>query len=394
MPILNSFDNTAIAFENKSTKELKKAQFLFSIMSSPNATWMGMGLAKLTLKLNLPFKKLIKNTIYSQFCGGETLEEIRTTTQKYKDFHLGFCLDYGIEGASTEEDFDRAVIEFRKTIEFAAEQDNIPFIPIKITGFTTHHLLANVSAGSELSEKEKHDWDRVRERIDNLCALAKSKNLMVLIDAEESWIQQAVDDLTDEMMAKYNTDKVCVFNTFQIYRHDRLEFIKTSLEKARQNQYKLGVKIVRGAYMEKERERAAQMGYISPVQINKKATDDDYNRAIDFCFEHLEDLALFIGTHNEDSCLKAIRLMNEKSLAHDDERIYFSQLYGMSDNITFNLAKHNYNVSKYLPYGPIKDVIPYLMRRAQENTSVKGQTGRELFLINKELERRKKETIS
>lgn len=391
MPTLESFNDTAIAFENKSNKELKKAQFLFSIMSSQNATWMGMGLAKLTLKFNLPFKGLIKKTIYSQFCGGENLEEIKETTQKYADYHLDFCLDYGIEGATHEEDFDRAVEEFHKTIEFASSQNNIPFIPLKVTGFTTHHILEKVSSGVDLSDEENDDWKKLVSRIDQICASAHSKNLMILIDAEESWIQKAVDDLTDDMMEKYNREKVCVFNTFQIYRHDRLEFIKSSLSRAIEKGYHLGVKIVRGAYMEKERERALEKGYISPIQVDKKATDDDYNKAIDYCFEHLENLAVFIGTHNEESCLRAVSIMDKMGLEHDDPRVYFSQLYGMSDNITFNLAKNNYNVSKYLPYGPIKDVIPYLMRRAQENTSVAGQTGRELFLINKELERRKKE---
>jgi len=388
-----SFENTQIAFENKSTKELKKAQFLFAMMGSPNATWMGMGLAKITLKLNLPFKGIIKNTIYSQFCGGETLEEIRVTTQKYKDYHLGFCLDYGIEGAQTEEEFDRAVTEFKKTIEFAAQQSNIPFIPLKVTGFTTHTILEKVSSNQDLTEEEAVNWKHAQERLDEICGLAARHNLMVLIDAEESWLQQAVDDLADDMMAKYNQEKVHIFNTFQLYRHDRLEYIKKSLDKAQANNYLLGVKIVRGAYMEKERDRAQTMGYISPIQVDKAATDKDYNRAIDFCFEHLDKLALFIGTHNEKSCLKAAELMEAKGLSHDDPRVYFSQLYGMSDNITFNLAKAQFNVSKYLPYGPIKDVIPYLMRRAQENTSVKGQTGRELFLINTELERRKKAGI-
>lgn len=389
MPAPISFENTQIAFENKSTKELKKAQLLFALMSSQNATWMGMGLAKFTLKYNLPFKGIIKNTIYSQFCGGETLQEIKETTEKYSSYHLGFCLDYGIEGANTEEQFDRAVLEFHKTIEFASTQKNIPFIPLKVTGFTTHDILEKVSSNIPLSDEEQNLWNKACERVEAICRDAVKHNLMILIDAEESWLQQAVDDLTDKMMSLFNTSKVYVFNTFQMYRHDRLEYLKKSLEKAQQGNYLLGAKIVRGAYMEKERERAQNMGYISPIQINKEATDKDYNAAIDFCFDNLDGLALFIGTHNEQSCLKGAKKISEFGLEHDDSRVYFSQLYGMSDNITFNLANHNFNVSKYLPYGPIKDVIPYLMRRAQENTSVKGQTGRELFLISKELERRK-----
>lgn len=384
-----SFENTENAFRYRSDKELKKAQLLFSTMAYPNVAALGMSLAKLTLKWNLPFKGLVKNTIYTQFCGGESLAEIEDTTEKLAKYGVDCCLDYGAEGASGEDAFDAILLEFEETIRFAAERRNIPFIPIKITGFAESALLEKISAGHQLATAELEAWQRVRVRIDRICRLATEHELSILIDAEESWLQQAVDDLADEMMATYNKEKVHIFNTYQLYRHDRLAFIKHSLEKARSQGFKLGVKIVRGAYMEKERARALELGYISPIQPNKEATDRDYNAALDFCFAHIDDLALFIGTHNEFSSLKGVEEMAARQMNPTDLRVHFSQLYGMSDNITFNLAAAGYNASKYLPYGPLKDVIPYLIRRANENTSVAGQTGRELFLINKELKRRK-----
>lgn len=386
-----SFENTQNAFKYRSDKELKKAQWLFSTMAYPNVTALGMSLAKLTVKWNLPFKGLVKNTIYKQFCGGESLSEIESTTETLAKYGVDCCLDYGAEGATGEDAFDATVLEFEDTIRFAAQRKNIPFIPIKITGFADSALLEKISAQNKLATEEINAWQRVQERIDRICGLAAKHDLNILIDAEESWLQQAVDDLADLMMAKYNQDKVHIFNTYQLYRHDRLAFIKESLEKARTQGFKLGVKIVRGAYMEKERARALELGYISPIQPNKEATDRDFNAAIDFCFAHIDELALFIGTHNEYSSQKGVAEMAALHMNPTDLRVHFSQLYGMSDNITFNLAAAGYNASKYLPYGPLKDVIPYLIRRANENTSVAGQTSRELFLINKEIQRRKTE---
>lgn len=384
-----SFDNTENAFKYKSDKELKRAQFLFSTMSSPNAASLGISLAKWVINWNLPFKGLIKKTIYEQFCGGENLKEISTTTQRLAEYKVGVCLDYGVEGAADEAAFDATVKAFEDTILFAANKDNIPFIPLKITGFGASEILEKVSAGTTLSEADNSAWLRIKQRIDKVCELCSQNSKMVLIDAEESWMQQAMDDLTDEMMEKYNKEKVVVFNTFQMYRHDRLAFIKASHKKAKEKSYLLGVKIVRGAYMEKERDSALEKGYLSPIQPNKEATDRDFNLAIDYCFENLNELALFIGTHNEASSQKGVDLLAAKGLPNNHPHIFFSQLYGMSDNITFNLAAEGYNASKYLPYGALKDVIPYLLRRAQENTSVAGQTSRELFLINKEIARRK-----
>ena len=316
------------------------------------------------------------------------MEDAAKTAALLGKYGIGTILDYGVEGKESESDFDKAVPEFIKAIQYAATSKNIPFISLKITGFAYFALLEKVHSGAQLSDDEQAAWKRVYTRIDNICRSAADNNIMVLVDAEESWIQKPVDELTDVMMSRYNKNKVIVFNTFQLYRHDRLLFLQQSYETAKANGYLLGAKLVRGAYMEKERKRAAELGYQSPIQPNKESTDKDYDAATLFCLQHLDGLALFIGTHNEASCLKAARYMIDHNIPAHTDKVYFSQLYGMSDNISFNLAHEGYHVAKYLPYGPVKDVIPYLMRRAQENTSVAGQTGRELSLITKEIKRR------
>jgi proline dehydrogenase len=383
-----SFDNTEIAFRYRNNKELKRAHFLFSSMSSPFLSKTGMKLTQLAMSWGLPVKGVIKSTIFNQFCGGETIEEAARTAALLGKYNVGVALDYSVEGKDEEAEFDHAVPEFIKAIEYAATQKNIPFIPIKITGFARFELLEKVHRKEALNEAEKAEWQRVEQRIDKICGTAAKCNSMILVDAEESWIQQPVDDLSDAMMEKYNRNAIVVFNTFQMYRHDRLEYLKKSHQRAQEKGYVLGSKIVRGAYMEKERNRAAEMGYPSPIQPGKEHTDRDYDNAATYCIEHLDTIALFVGTHNEISCHKAAALMQQKGIAPQSNHLYFSQLYGMSDNITFNLADAGFNVSKYLPYGPVKDVIPYLMRRAQENTSVAGQTSRELGLIKKEMTRR------
>lgn len=387
--MLPEFDNTEVAFKYKSNKDLKRARFLFSSMGSPTLTSIGMALTKWAISWRLPIKGLIRSTIFEQFCGGETMEEAAGTAAIIGQYGVGVILDYGVEGKEGEAEFDKAVPEFIKAINYAASQKNIPFISIKITGFARFGLLEKAHSGNALNANEKAEWDRVYKRINDICAAAKKAGTMVLIDAEESWIQQPVDDLADAMMELYNKDKAIVFNTFQLYRHDRLAYLKKSFALAESRGYLLGAKLVRGAYMEKERNRAAEMGYPSPIQPNKESTDRDYNEAVLFCLERIDKLALFIGTHNEHSCLEAARYMQEHNIPANSDRVYFSQLFGMSDNISFNLAHHKYHVAKYLPYGPVQDVLPYLMRRAQENTSVAGQTGRELSLINKEMARRK-----
>lgn len=388
--MLPQFDNTEIAFRYRNNKELKRARFLFSSMGSPLLTSIGMKLTKVAIDLNLPVKGLIKTTLFEQFCGGETMEEAGKTAAMLGKFGVSTILDYGVEGKESEEDFDKAVPEFIKAIKYAASQKNIPFISIKVTGFAYFALLEKIHAKATLSADEQDAWKRVQNRIDQICKEAANHKIMVLIDAEESWIQLPVDDLADMMMEKYNQSEAMIFNTFQLYRHDRLEFLKQSYEKATSRGYILGAKLVRGAYMEKERNRAAEKGYPSPIQPSKQSTDQDYDAAVRFCLERINKVALFIGTHNEESCKKAAKYMQEHDIPANSH-VYFSQLFGMSDNISFNLAHEGYHVAKYLPYGPVKDVIPYLMRRAQENTSVAGQTGRELSLINKEIERRKQQ---
>ncbi|WP_143310331.1 proline dehydrogenase family protein [Chitinophaga vietnamensis] len=383
-----SFDNTAIAFEAKTDKALKKANFLFSYIGKPWLVKMGASLTPLAFKLGLPIKGIIKNTIFAQFCGGETLEEAAQTAHQLGNYHVGAALDYGVEAMEGESNYDQAVPEFIRAIQYAASQPDIPFIAIKITGFARFELLEKIHRGETLSTEEQQEYNRVRNRVQRIAEAAELHEIGLLVDAEESWIQQPVDDLVDEMMLLFNKKKAIVYNTFQMYRHDRYEFLKVSLEKAIKEGYLLGAKLVRGAYMEKENKRAAANNYPTFIQPDKAATDRDYDAAVAYCLDHLDHLAVFIGTHNENSCMLAARILDQKGLPHNHERVSFSQLLGMSDNITFNLAHAGYNVSKYLPYGPVKDVMPYLIRRAQENTSISGQMGRELALIRRELKRR------
>ncbi|MEZ5046378.1 MAG: proline dehydrogenase family protein [Chitinophagaceae bacterium] len=358
-------------------------------MSIPWFAKLGIASTQMAFKLGLPIKGIVKQTLYKQFCGGETLEEAQHTAEKLSAHHVSVILDYGVEAKASEEEFEHTTEAFLNTIHFAASKDYIPFVSLKITGFARFALLEKIHEQKPLNTEEEKEALRVLARIDKICLLASQKNTAILIDAEESWIQQAVDDLADNMMEKYNKEKAVVYNTFQLYRHDRLAFMQKSHQKALQGKYILGSKIVRGAYMEKERNRAADLGYEDPIQASKQDTDRDFNEAATYCIKHIDTIALFIGTHNEWSCLKIVNDIIKNGIAKNHHHIHFSQLYGMSDNITFNLAKEHFNVSKYLPYGPVKDVIPYLMRRAQENTSVAGQTNRELNLINKEVARRK-----
>ncbi|PSL30738.1 proline dehydrogenase family protein [Chitinophaga ginsengisoli] len=383
-----SFENTAIAFESKTDKALKKADFLFSSIGKPWLVKLGATVTPLALKLGLPIKGLIRNTIFSQFCGGENLQEAAQAATLLGKFHVGVVLDYGVEAMEGEENYDHAVPEFIRAIEYAAGNHNIPFIAIKVTGFARFSLLEKIHSGETLTQEEVAEYGRVRNRIQSIAAAAAKHKIGLLIDAEESWIQQPVDDLAGELMAQFNQQQVIVYNTFQMYRHDRLAFLKKSFEKAQQQGYLLGAKLVRGAYMEKERKRAEEMGYPSPIQPNKEATDRDYDAAVRFCMERVDKLAVFVGTHNEQSSMLAANLLHQQELPHDYSHVSFSQLLGMSDNITFNLAHAGYHVSKYLPYGPVKDVMPYLLRRAQENTSISGQVGRELGLIRRERKRR------
>ncbi len=390
-----SFDNTHNAFAYKSDKELKGAKFLFKTMEFPWFVQVGTRLTPFIMKTGLPVHGILRKTIFKQFVGGETLEETAAVGEVLGKYGVQVILDYGVEGKQGEDSYDHATEEFIRVINYAATQSNIPFISIKVTGLARFGLLQVLNEAPRLRsgihdhEAETAEWDRVRERMYTICEVAAAKNVGVLIDAEESWIQDPVDRLTMEMMEIFNKKEVIVYNTIQLYRHDRLHFLRMSLDIAKQQGFMLGIKLVRGAYMEKERERAFDKGYTSPIQKDKTATDRDYNAAVDFCIDNIDTISVIVATHNEESNLHAARLLDEKGLAHNHHHIHFSQLYGMSDNITFNLAKEGFNVSKYLPFGPIRDVVPYLMRRAQENSSVSGQTGRELTLIKKELKRRK-----
>ncbi len=390
-----SFDNTENAFAYKSDKDLKGAKFLFNTMGYPWFVQVGTRLTPFIMRTGLPVHGIIRKTIFKQFVGGETLEETAAVGEILGKYGVDVILDYGVEGKDGEASFDHATDEFIRVINYAATQKNIPFISVKITGLARFKLLQTLNEAPRLRsgihdhEAEINEWDRVRERMYAICEVAAEKNIGVLVDAEESWIQDPIDRLTMEMMEIFNKDKVIVYNTLQLYRHDRLHFLTISQQIAKEKGFKLGMKLVRGAYMEKERARAAEKGYPSPIQPDKDSTDRDYNLALKYCIEHLEEIAIIVATHNEASCLYVVELLNEKGISHQHPHVHFSQLYGMSDNITFNLAKDGLRVSKYLPFGPIRDVIPYLMRRAQENSSVSGQTGRELGLIKKELLRRK-----
>ncbi len=404
-PVL-SFDNTEIAFAHKSDKELKEAYFLFKAMSYPLLVKWGTKLTPLVMRNGLPVKGIIRNTIFKQFVGGETLEETIPVVHRMAQYKVQVILDYGVEGAQGEKSYDKARDEFIRVIQFAASQPNIPFMSVKVTGFARFSLLESLDASMQASSAEslvkryeaalaalppaeRQEWERVVTRFRAICEAAKKGGVGFLVDAEETWIQDPVDALTMVMMDVYNREQLVVYNTIQLYRHDRFVFLEKCYAAAGERNFLLGVKLVRGAYMEKERSRAAEKGYASPIQPSKEASDRDYNNAVHFCINHINQIGVIVATHNEESNLLAVRLLDEGGLPHNHPHVHFSQLYGMSDNITYNLARAGCSVSKYLPFGPISDVIPYLMRRAQENTSVKGQTSRELSLIQKELKRRK-----
>jgi proline dehydrogenase len=400
-----SFDNTHIAFANKSDADLSQSNFLFSCMNIPWLVKFGTQITPWAIKVGMPIKGIIRATIFKQFVGGETLTETIPLVQNLSTYNVQVILDYGAEGGEDGElAFDASKNEFIKVIDFAATQKNIPFISIKVTGIASFELLKKINelmsgngslllryknAISKLNSDETISWEKVCERVTAICKTAAQKRIGVLVDAEESWIQEPVDAITTIMMQSYNQNEPIVFNTIQLYRHDKLKFLIDSVDAAKSEGYILGVKLVRGAYMEKERNWAIQHQIQSPIQPNKLATDNDYNRAVSLCIEQLSSVAVIIATHNEDSNLMATNQLITASIPLNHPHIHFSQLYGMSDNITFNLAKLGCNVSKYLPFGPIKDVIPYLMRRAQENSSVAGQTNRELILIRNEKNRRK-----
>lgn len=384
-----SFEDTSVAFSYKSNAALKKAHFIFSLVNHPWISSLATGAVKLALKLRLPIEGIIRKTAFEHFCGGESIEKSQPAINLLARYHVGTILDYSVEGEKSEAGFDQTTEETIRTMEKAKGSNSMPFSVFKVTGVAAFDLLEKVQKNEALTNEEKQAFDRVRQRVDKICSRAHTLQVPVLIDAEETWIQDPIDALAYEMMAQYNKERAIVFNTYQLYRTEALQKLKDAHQEATAHNYFLGAKLVRGAYMEKERSRAEEMGYPSPIHPTKEETDKAFNQALAFCLDNKQKISFMCGSHNEYSNHYLTVLMEKHGLRNDDPRVWFAQLYGMSDNISFNLAKAGYRVAKYVPYGPVRAVMPYLFRRAEENTSVAGQSSRELTLIRKELERRR-----
>jgi len=385
----NLFDNTQIAFSLKSDTELDRAYFLFKLIANEPLVRIGTAVTNFAIKANLPVEGLIRATVFDHFCGGVNENDCIPVVDKMFTKGVSSVLDYSVEGKEEEEQFDTVLEKTLKLIDFAKEKKSIPFAVFKPSGFGRIDLFEEVSLGKKLSSAENEEWNRVVARFEKVCQASYDSDVALLIDAEESWMQDAVDDLVAKMMQKYNKLKPIVFNTLQMYRWDRLDYLKKLHEKSKLEGFFIGMKLVRGAYMEKENERAIEKGYPTPICASKEATDENYDAAVKYMVDHLDIMSIFEGTHNEASTYFLMDLMEERGIKSTDNRIWFGQLYGMSDNISFNLADSGFNVAKYLPFGPVKDVMPYLIRRAEENTSVAGQTSRELAMIKAERNRRK-----
>ena len=383
------FNNTQIAFSLKSDTELDRAYFLFKMIDNQPLVRIGTAVTNFALKAHLPVEGLIRATVFDHFCGGINEEDCLPVVDKMFTKGVSSVLDYSVEGKEDEACFDEAVAMTLKTIAFAKEKNSIPFAVFKPTGFGRFELYENLGKKISFTSQEQAEWDRVEARFEKVCEAAHYNNIALLIDGEESWMQDAADDLVEKMMRKYNKEKAVVFNTLQMYRWDRLDYLKKLHEKAKTEGFYIGMKLVRGAYMEKENKHAEENGYPSPICASKEATDQNFDAAIIYMTKHLDIMSIFAGTHNELSSYKLMEYMKEKNVLKNNNKIWFGQLYGMSDNISYNLAANGYNVAKYLPFGPVRDVMPYLIRRAEENTSVAGQTSRELTLIKTERNRRK-----
>lgn len=383
------FNNTKIAFALKSDSELNRAYFLFEMIKREPLVKVGTTLTNFALKTHLPVEGLIRSTVFDHFCGGVTENDCLPVIEKMYSKGVSSVLDYSAEGKANEEQFDFTVEKVIKTIEFSHKYKSIPFAVFKPTAVGNFSVFEKMSTSETLTNEEEDMWKRIVNRFDTICKNAYEKNVPILIDAEESWMQGAADDLVEEMMEKYNKEKAIVYNTLQLYKWDRFDYLESLLNRAKQKDFKIGVKLVRGAYMEKERERAKENSYTSPICKDKLSTDNNYDTVLTFAMQNLDTISAFVGTHNEKSNLLAIDLMEKNNISNDDSRIWFGQLYGMSDHISYNLAHKGYNVAKYLPFGPVRDVMPYLIRRAEENTSVAGQTNRELTLLKQERNRRK-----
>lgn len=385
------FNDTKTAFSLKNNFELGRAYWLFRFMGNNTLIAVGTALTNFSLKLHLPVEWLIKKTVFNQFCGGVSEKDCTEVIRNMYEKGVGSVLDYSVEGKEEEKSFDDTLATTLGTIEFSQKNKGVPFAVFKPTGFGKFAIFQKITEHIPLNEEEKQAWQRIKNRFDVACKTAWQAGLPIMVDAEESWMQSAADDLVEEMMHKYNTEKAVVYNTLQMYRHDRLDYLKKLRQRAEENGFFVGVKVVRGAYMEKENERAEEKGYPSPICPSKQATDENYNNAISYIFEHIDRISLFAGTHNEKSSELVLNSIKGKGLDKKDARVWLGQLYGMSDHISFNVGKLGYNTAKYLPFGPVREVMPYLIRRAEENTSVAGQMGRELQLLQKEHQRRKKE---
>ncbi|MFC2147628.1 MAG: proline dehydrogenase family protein [Eudoraea sp.] len=383
------FEDTSTAFSLKSDSELERAYFLFKMIANEPLVKIGTAMTNFALKARLPVDGLIRATVFDHFCGGVSEADCMTVVDKMWSKGVCSILDYSVEGKDTEDPLDAALEKTLMILDFVKELDAIPFAVFKPSGYGRVSLFHKIGEGKSLSKKEQEEWDRVVGRFETTCKKAYDLDVPLLIDAEESWMQDAADELVEEMMRKYNKEKAIVFNTLQLYRWDRMDYLKELHAKALKEDFKIGIKTVRGAYMEKENERALEYNYTSPICATKSESDSNYDATVAYIVEHLDRISLFSGTHNELSSYKLIELMDQKGISHNDTRIWFGQLYGMSDHISFNLAEKGFNVAKYLPFGPVRDVMPYLIRRAEENTSVAGQTNRELELIKKERLRRK-----
>ena len=384
-----NFDDTKAVFAHKSNFELRKSYYLFSILQHSLLVKIGSLLLKISFFLRLPIKKLIKMTIFNQFCGGENIQDCSNRINELYEFGIGTILDYSVEGKENESDFEKTKEEIIQTILFSSKNSKIPFTVFKITGLGKSSLIKKASLDFQsLEDNELVELNLVAIRVDEICRVASENRVSVFVDAEDSWYQDYIDKVVESMIFKYNNEFSIVYNTIQLYRHDRLQYMKDLISRCNSNGKKIGLKLVRGAYMEKEREQALKKNYPDPIQKDKQATDNDFSKAVEFCIENIKTVSLCAGTHNEKSVLHLTNLMQKKALKNNNSRIWFAQLLGMSDHISFNLSKEGYNVAKYVPYGPVKEVIPYLIRRAEENTSVSGQTSRELSLIKIEVERR------
>ena len=383
------FNNTKTAFTLKTDSQLERAYFLFKMISKEPLVRIGTAVTKFALNASLPVEGLIRSTVFDHFCGGVNEEDCLIAIDNMFTKGVSSVLDYSVEGKASENQFDDALEKILKIVSFCYEREAMPIVVFKPTAFGRFYLYEKKSEGIRLSPEEQAEWDRIVNRFRKVCKLAKEKDVEVLIDGEESWMQSAADELVEDMMREFNTEKAIVYNTLQLYRWDRLDYLKALHERAKSDDFKIGMKIVRGAYMEKERDRAEELNYKSPICETKVITDNNFDSGLKYILENNKDLSIFIGTHNEESCYLAMNLMNELNIDKSDNNVWFGQLYGMSDHISFNLANQGYNVAKYLPFGPVKDVMPYLIRRAEENTSVAGQTNRELELIKSERKRRK-----